>query len=80
MSGNLRSGKPIYQKYRCFRYDDLTSGGVKIDDPCFWSIRVDLVDGSWVVQQPEGTHSHDAVDYSMPKPRWRCDVCEQYFY
>lgn len=79
-SGNLRSGKPLYQKYRCFRYDDLTSGGVKIHDPCFWSTRVDLVDGSWVVQQPEGTHSHDAVDYSVPKPRWRCDVCEQYFY
>ena len=68
MSGNLGSGKAIYQKYRCFRYDHLTSGGVKIDDPCFWSIRVDLVDGSRVVQQPEGTHSHDAVDYSMPKP------------
>lgn len=33
----MRSGKPIYQKYHCFRYDDLTSGGVKIDDPCFWS-------------------------------------------
>lgn len=80
MSGNLYPPKPIYQKYRCFRYDDLTSGGVQIDDPCFWTIRVDFVDGSWIVQQPEGTHSHPAVDYVKPKPRWRCDVCEQYFY
>ncbi|KAK2004897.1 hypothetical protein LX36DRAFT_728993 [Colletotrichum falcatum] len=80
MSGNLNSGKPIYKKYRCFRYDDLTSGGVKIDDPCFWSIRVDRVEDSWVVRRPEGTHSHEAVDFSMPKRRWRCDVCEQYFF
>lgn len=56
----------LYQRYRCFRSDDVTSSGEKIDDPRFWSILVDLVDGSWVIQQPEGTHSHDAVDYSMP--------------
>lgn len=79
IASNLQPAKPMYQKFCCFRRDDLTSGGVKIDDPCFWTIRVDFVDGSWVVQRPDGTHSHDAVDYTTPKPNWRCDVCEQDF-
>ncbi|KAI8630281.1 hypothetical protein F5Y19DRAFT_464135 [Xylariaceae sp. FL1651] len=79
ISSNLQPAKPMYQKFCCFRRDDLTSGGVKTDDPCFWTIRVDFVDGSWVVQRPDGTHSHDAVDYTTPKPNWRCDVCEQDF-
>lgn len=76
ISSNLQPAKPMYQKFCCFRRDDLTSGGVKIDDPCFWTVRVDFVDGSWVVQRPDGTHSHDAVGYTIPKPNWRCDVCE----
>lgn len=78
-STNQQPAKPMWQSFPCCRRHDLTSGGVKIDDPCFWTIRIICVDGSWVVQRPEGTHSHDAVDYTKPKPRWRCDVCEQNF-
>ncbi|KAH8733600.1 hypothetical protein BGZ61DRAFT_474266 [Ilyonectria robusta] len=33
ISSNLRPAKPMFYRFCCFRRDDLTSGGAKIDDP-----------------------------------------------